>query len=699
MKKLLAILLSAMLVLSMVACSNDTPSPQTPVETPTELDKINDKLDSASSAFENAEVTENTDGSKVQTITEVEMDGYTIKEGTKTVASDGTETTTALTIEYKENGKKVQIQDTQSEKVSVSAVNADGEAVVLDDEVAKETTETALTTAKAIPASQFVRTGENEYTYTPASTMARLARTGESVSKVVISFTYEDSKAVYTYEVTYITQGNTLTVTQEVSKETKKSVFNETTGKFEDANDEIKDNLMNDFSLGNLQPGGNSFYREEALDAAYILRDGGIDVSVYIPTDYTVTDSNSDKITIENGSGKKIAFELVGKSSEYVTENHSTSESTVNQTVSVVSFDIDIPFISDYVKAGDKIILQYEDKYVNDSSSSTVTITVKDGSTEKLVAVLKETSTKTSSDSSEATPDNPDVVTEHDSNITNTTIDFTLTDLQKNTVLASGSIKTKDEQTDTHKVMVNEDGYPTQTIYPTHHEYVTTSTVNFETLAIEGLRNLFELGPTDSLVIETTQTSTHEENEFHEIINEQTKTTITVNDKEIDYEALIKKMLGKAESLIGFANEGFKLEYYGTAKPNEYDGSYSVYDPKTGYYNSIEVKGITRVETTDFKLNIKKGAVDRLVELLEAMMGGSGSMPNVNPNDFGSGNMVFTRDYTFDSSFFGAKGVTFVENTPMSASMPTYRIEFKDGYMKGAYTFTEEELWNNNMYY
>ena len=44
MKKLLAILLSAMLVFSMVACSNDTPSPQAPVETPTELDKINDKM-------------------------------------------------------------------------------------------------------------------------------------------------------------------------------------------------------------------------------------------------------------------------------------------------------------------------------------------------------------------------------------------------------------------------------------------------------------------------------------------------------------------------------------------------------------------------------------------------------------------------------------------------------------------------------
>ena len=697
MKKLLAILLSAILVFSMVACSNDTPSPQAPVETPTELDKVNDKLDSASSAFESVEPEDDGQGNLVQTVKNIEMDGYTIKEGTKKVASDGTETT-ALTIEYEENGQKVQIQDTQSEKVSVSAVNAEGEEVVLDDEVAKETTETALTTAKAIPASQFVRTGENEYTYTPASTMARLARTGESVSKVVISFTYEDSKAVYTYEVTYITAGNTLTVTQEVSKETKKSVLNEETGEYEESNDEIKDNLMNDFSLGNLQPGGNSFYREEALDAAFILRDGGIDVPYYgfAPTDYTVTDSNKDTITIENGSGKKISFIVDGSSSERITYNDysSTSESTANQTVTVDAFDIEIPFISDYVKAGDKIEVVYSGNYENEKSSSTVTITVKDSTeAEKLVAVLKETSTQSNNDVFE-TPDNPYYVTTHTSN---TTIEFTLTDSQTNTVLASGSIKTEDGQTDSHKVEFDE--YGSHWIYPSQHESVTNSTVTFETLAIEGLRELFGVSETETLVIKTTQESTHEENEFHEIINETTETTITVNDEKIDYEALIKKMLGKAESLIEFANEGFTLAYNGTAKPNKYDGIYSVYDPKTGYYNSIEVDGITRVENTDFTLNIKKGAVDRLVELLEAMMGGNGSMPNVNPNDFGSGNMVFTRDYTFDSSFFGAKGVTFVENTPMSASMPTYRIEFKDGYMKGAYTFTEEELWNNNMYY
>lgn len=698
MKKLFAILLSAMLVFSMVACSNDTPSPQAPVETPTELDKVNDKLDSASSAFESVEAEDDGQGNLVQTVKNIEMDGYTIKEGTKTVASDGTETT-ALTIEYEENGQKVQIQDTQSEKVSVSAVNAEGEEVVLDDEVAKETTETALTTAKAIPASQFVRTGENEYTYTPASTMARLARTGESVSKVVISFTYEDSKAVYTYEVTYITAGNTLTVTQEVSKETKKSVLNEETGEYEESNDEIKDNLMNDFSLGNLQPGGNSFYREEALDAAYILREGGIDVPYYgfTPTDYTVTDSNKDTITIENGSGKKIAFTVVGSSEEGITyyDYSSTSKSKATQTVTVEAFDIEIPFISDYVKAGDKIEVVYSGNYENEKSSSTVTITVKDSTeAEKLVAVLKETSTQSNNDVPETT-DNPYYETTHTSN---TTIEFTLTDSKTETILASGSIETEDTQTDKYKVEFDEYGNSYWT-YPSQHKSVTNSTASFETLAIEGLRNLFELGPTDSLVIETTQKSTHEENEFHEIINETTETTITVNDNEIDYEALIKKMLGKAESLIEFANEGFTLAYNGTAKPNKYDGIYSVYDPKTGYSNSIEVDGITRVETTDFTLNIKKGAVDRLVELLEAMMGGNGSMPNVNPNDFGSGNMIFTRDYSFDSSFFGAKGVMFVENTPMSASMPTYTIEFKDGYMKGSYTFTEEELWNNNMYY
>ena len=211
MKKLLAILLSAMLVFSMVACSNDTPSPQAPVETPTELDKINDKLDSASSAFEDAENIEETidesTGTVTQTIKEaVSMDGYTITSGKKTVSKDGLTASTALTIEYEENGQNVQIQDTQSEKVTVT--NADGFGVSLEEEEIKEVTTAALTTAKAIPASQFVRTGENEYTYTPASTKARLARTGESVSKVVISFTYEDSKAVYTYEVTYIYSGS-----------------------------------------------------------------------------------------------------------------------------------------------------------------------------------------------------------------------------------------------------------------------------------------------------------------------------------------------------------------------------------------------------------------------------------------------------------------------------------------------------------
>lgn len=708
MKKLLAILLSAMLVFSMVACSNDTPSPQAPVETPTELDKINDKLDSASNAFEDAENIEETidesTGTVTQTIKEaVSMDGYTITSGKKTVSKDGLTASTALTIEYEENGQNVQIQDTQSEKVTVT--NADGSDVSLEEEEIKEVTAAALTTAKEIPASQFVRTGENEYTYTPASTMARLARTGESVSKVVISFTYEDSKAVYTYEVTYITAGNTLTVTQEVSKETKKSVLNEETGEYEESNDEVKDNLMNDFSLGNLQPGGNSFYREEALDAAYILRDGGIDVPYYgfTPTDYTVTDSNKDTITIRNGSGAAIILNVTGFSTEHITYDYyngaSTSDSQITQTVIVDSFDIDIPFISDYVKAGDQITLEYKGKYKgkyeNDGSSSTVTITVKDSTAEKLVAKFDETSTYID-ESKLATADDLVDVYKHRYN---TTVEFTLTDKIKDEVLAAGIIVTTDNQEDTHEYEIDANGNRI-TKYPTQHSSTSESKVTFNTLTITELRDLFGVGEADTLVIETEQTSSHEENEFHEIINEKTETTITVNDEAFDYSTLIEKLLGNAEGLIDFVNSGLSLEYDGTTQPSKYDAAYDVFNSETGeFIDSVDVHGITRIETTDFTLNIKKGAVDRLVELLEAMMGGNGSMPNVNPNDFGSGNMVFTRDYTFDSSFFGAKGVKFVEITPMSASMPTYRIEFKDGYMKGAYTFTEEELWNNNMYY
>ena len=681
MKKLLAILLSAMLVLSMVACSNDTPSPQTPVETPTELDKVNDKLESAESAFENVEVTEGTDGSKVQTVSDVKMDGYTIKQGTKTLASDGTQTTD-LTIEYEENGQKVQIQDIQSEKVSVSAVNSDGDEVVLEDEVAKEATETALTTAKEIPASQFVRTGENEYTYTPASTMARLARTGESVSKVVIKFTYEDNKAIYTYEVTYITAGNTLTVTQEVSKETKKSVWDEKTEEYVESNDDIKDNLMNDFSLGNLQPGGNSFYREEALDAAYILSDYADNPNDYIEK----TDAS---LSLKTSSGKEVAFTIEGTDDTTETEKRNDDGSTytetvtdIDQTITVDAFNLQgIPILSDYIAKGDTINLKY---YSSDagsqSSTSNVNISVKPSEgEEKLTIVMTDNTT-----SSHSEKNGESVST---SNSTGTI-----------KVTASGAILVEGT--------VNVDSTYSSTIVespdePSLCKNDTTTTIHFTTFNMKEIKELFGLSTEDELTdLKIDQYSEYTSSFGNQISDEISSTEITVNNTPVDYDKLLSNLAKLLDGAIDFINDGLSFEF----KNNFTDGGpytfdYYVYNTETETGSStISVDVSSRSDTVHITMKLKRGIVDDLISLFKEMMSGSGEAPNINPNKFGSGNINNTSEYLFTETFFGAKNVNFSVDSPMTG-IPSYTIEFKDGYMKGAYTFSDEELWNSNMYY
>lgn len=681
MKKLLAILLSAMLVFSMVACSNDTPSPQTPVETPTELDKVNDKLESAESAFENVEVTEGTDGSKVQTVSDVKMDGYTIKQGTKTLASDGTQTTD-LTIEYEENGQKVQIQDIQSEKVSVSAVNSDGDEVVLEDEVAKEATETALTTAKEIPASQFVRTGENEYTYTPASTMARLARTGESVSKVVIKFTYEDNKAIYTYEVTYITAGNTLTVTQEVSKETKKSVWDEKTEEYVESNDDIKDNLMNDFSLGNLQPGGNSFYREEALDAAYILSDYADNPNDYIEK----TDAS---LSLKTSSGKEVAFTIEGTDDTTETEKRNDDGSTytetvtdIDQTITVDAFNLQgIPILSDYIAKGDTINLKY---YSSDagsqSSTSNVNISVKPSEgEEKLTIVMTDNTT-----SSHSEKNGESVST---SNSTGTI-----------KVTASGAILVEGT--------VNVDSTYSSTIVespdePSLCKNDTTTTIHFTTFNMKEIKELFGLSTEDELTdLKIDQYSEYTSSFGNQISDEISSTEITVNNTPVDYDKLLSNLAKLLDGAIDFINDGLSFEF----KNNFTDGGpytfdYYVYNTETETGSStISVDVSSRSDTVHITMKLKRGIVDDLISLFKEMMSGSGEAPNINPNKFGSGNINNTSEYLFTETFFGAKNVNFSVDSPMTG-IPSYTIEFKDGYMKGAYTFSDEELWNSNMYY
>lgn len=686
MKKLLAILLSAMLVFSMVACSNDTPSPQAPVETPTELDKINDKLDSASSAFEDAENIEETIDESTGTVTQtikkaVSMDGYTITSGKKTVSKDGLTASTALTIEYEENGQNVQIQDTQSEMVTVR--NADGSDVSLEEEEIKEVTAAALTTAKEIPASQFVRTGENEYTYTPASTMARLARTGESVSSVVISFKYEDSKAVYTYEVTYITAGNTLTVTQEVTKETKKSVWDEEKKDYvmtNEANEEIKNNLMNDFSLGNLQPGGNSFYREEALDAAYILYRYADNPNDYIEQ----TDAS---LSLKTASGKEIAFTIKGF--DDTTENDKTAEdggtytetvTDVNQTITVNAFNLQgIPILSDYIAKGDTITLNYNySDFGSLSSNAEVDITVVSSeNVEKLAIVMTDNATNSHN-------------FENGVRVSQSNSTGTIKITTSGSILIEGTV----EIDNTYSSEMIEENEPYGTSLCKDN---TTSIFNFTTFDVDEIKELFGVSADEELTeIRVDQKSEYKSIYEGQSFDEISSTTIYVNKTPVDFDGLLSNLVKLFDGVIDFLNDGLSLEFNNSlADGGAYTFDYYVYNTETGSF-PITVGVSSRSDTVKLEMNLKRGVVDNLISLFKEMMSGSGEMPNVNPNNFGSGNMNNISKYRFEDTFFGAKNVTFTVNSPSTAAMPTYTIDFEDGYMKGSYSFSQEELENSN---
>ena len=382
MKKLLAILLSAMLVLSMVACSNDTPSPEVVEQKPaTELDKVNDKIESAESAFEDSEnITESTDETTravTQTLNKVvPMDGYTITAGTKTVTADGKETT-ELTIEYIEDGKTVQIENTQSEQVTVTGSE-------LSENEQKEVAETALTEAKQISAFSFTEvqsTGSEEpigdavsrvYEYIPEVAAGRMSRAGDvgTIKKVVITFTYNGNYASYKYDITYTWNGSDLTITEEVTKETKKTVGGE------DVSATLKEDLENEFSLNNLQPGGN---RYEALNALAALNSaGGIIYS-------TEPERTTNTITVRTQSGKTLASielsatdfyshvdeDLIDDNGDYIGNKWTTKE-TSDMTIKVNSLAQELRFIP-FLKAGTEIT--YNSTYTSESENDSLTDT------------------------------------------------------------------------------------------------------------------------------------------------------------------------------------------------------------------------------------------------------------------------------------------------------------------------------------
>lgn len=649
MKKLLAILLSVMLVFSMVACSNDTPSPEVVEQKPvTELDKVNDKIEAASSAFEDAEVTVDDEGNKVQSVANVPMDGYTITTGTKTVTAEGKETT-ELTIEYEEDGKTVEVTNTQSEQVTVTGSE-------LSEDEKKEVSETALAEAKQISAFSFVENtsaassgeGIRVYEYEPQVALGRMSRAGDvgTIKKVVITFTYKGNYASYKYDITYTWNGNDLTITEDVSKETYKTVDDV------DVSDTLKEDLENEFSLSNLQPGGNKY---EALNAlAVIYNNAGI-------TSFTEPEKTTNTITLKTQSGKTLASIDLSSINTYE-RNESQLENgyrwTINDsqemTIKVNSLANELNIIP-FLKAGTLIEYSAESHQtdVDDNNSGHTS----DFNTEYQM-----------------------VVTTEGEKVLN--VDFESTQKSENGVLIS------DEGNGTFSFdigFISMSGTIEEELKPNASGIILNKSTINELYVAEGIELDIQKG--DVIC---------QEYQYSADSSEQDKYYILRDGKEVPFsiETLlpqIMQVLGLKDSLadlIKLIDGGVSVTMSANSStPN----CIFRYNTPAGNYVTRNVKNYST--GSEYTYGLKAGAASELMELIQ----GASGQAEIDISEI-LGYITFsgkeTSELFFEEDFYGAEHIkTTVTLTAFGEEPLNFAIIFYDGYMKGTYNFTPEEYY------
>lgn len=261
MKKVLVALLSFFLIISMISCSGDNPEPPVQEEQPGEIEQINNVLDQAGSVFNDLSPDDN---GTVMVNEDIKQGSVTVKQGSYQTVNETTGTTeTMLIVEYQEDGKNVQVTDTTTETVTV-----DGNAVT---EEQKEEVDSALAAAKAIPASMFTVSSDGIYVYDVSKQQSRSsfarAVAQENISKVIVSFEYGTDLVTYKYEVTYATDetGSSTQIAYSLTKETKKLVGNE--------EQDLSQQLQQEYNFANMQPGGEDFLKLAAIDLVYTLKD------------------------------------------------------------------------------------------------------------------------------------------------------------------------------------------------------------------------------------------------------------------------------------------------------------------------------------------------------------------------------------------------------------------------------------------
>ena len=194
MRKALTVLLSVLLLSSLISCNGGTPQPDVPDKSEeSALEKASDSIDAVSSVLDVLDIS----GVPITFVEKTTVDEDTVK----------------IDFEYTdENDNTVSVISTEYNKITVT--NGDGEEV----EIPEEESAAVISEAKSIPVSEFMKT-EAGYVYEAPALRARIV-SADSIQKITITFTYEENKAAYDYEVSYISEnGEQYNMLESVSKE------------------------------------------------------------------------------------------------------------------------------------------------------------------------------------------------------------------------------------------------------------------------------------------------------------------------------------------------------------------------------------------------------------------------------------------------------------------------------------------------
>lgn len=638
MKKLLAILLSAMLVFSMVACSNDTPSPSPEAEKPqTELEKMDDAVTSAGDLFAGIEATKDEEGNTVKEIAEPTYDpvtGNTITTAKQTVSEDASTTTTEMTY-TDASGAEYVVKDVESEKITIG----DG-TVVSETQIAEATS--ALDAAKALPASYFTfsagENGEEIYTYEAAESVNPLARAlveESSIKKVVVTFIYTDNGVEYSYEVTLSVDSATSTVyKQEVTKET--------TITRDGVSVDVTEDLKAEYGWEGVQTG------EKRIEAADVLR--ALYQSYGVEGSYSIT--KSGVFEIKDNAGKTILkFSLVGMAIDS------------NQTIRIDYVDpsIGIPF----VETGSSLIMTGDSDYSETESTDSMKMTLKNSSG-RVVLTMEMKNVYTVSSSS-------------------------------NTVIikdSKGVLLFK-------VVSESEEAFPDSEGSTTYDE-VTTSTITlpegkeyaFGEIVI---KNGTEIKTTDTYVLKYDDISGGEwkiqSSRFTIDGKEVTPELDSFDWKEIFNDSPLL-------SVLETINKGMYVTMTSKGETIYGNGGFYYYDPTSDTYQSF-VKA-SETDEYIITISIQKGILDNIQKLMEFIKdstsdGGSDSsgdsMEIIMNSDLASGTATSIYSYKFPEKFYDASAISYKEVSPM-VGPSRYELDIKDGRLQGLYKFDYDELFS-----